>query len=146
MRRSSTNINTVRLQKLDDVNVRKLQALGRWDRDTHDAIVWLRNNRDKFKMEVFEPPIMVLTVPDKRFVNAVESCFNAPQLKVSGHPWGSPALPLLRLPDSRHSLHNAKRIWIRSITTSTIVRLLEGRHVSPLGTALAKKTCCRLHL
>ena len=83
MGRSSTKINIVRLQKLDDVNVRKLQALGRWDRDTHDAIVWLRNNRDKFKMEVFEPPIMVLTVPDKSFVNAVESCFTAPQLKAS---------------------------------------------------------------
>lgn len=76
-----------RLEKLDDVNVRKLQALGRWDRDTHDAILWLRKNRDKFKMEVFEPPIMVLTVPDRRFVNAVESCFNAAQLKVGACKW-----------------------------------------------------------
>ncbi|KAF8237930.1 P-loop containing nucleoside triphosphate hydrolase protein [Tricholoma matsutake] len=77
----SASSTMARLEKLDDVNVRKLQALGRWDRDTHDAILWLRKNRDKFKMEVFEPPIMVLTVPDRRFVNAVESCFNAAQLK-----------------------------------------------------------------
>lgn len=70
------------MKKLDDQNVRKLQALSRWDRDTHDAILWLRENRDKFKMEVFEPPLMVLTVPDRRFVNAVEACFTAPQLKV----------------------------------------------------------------
>jgi hypothetical protein len=74
---------TPRLKKLDDVDVRKLQALQRWDPDTHDAILWLRENRHRFKMEVLEPPIMVLTVPDKRFVNAVESCFNAQQLKVS---------------------------------------------------------------
>ena len=76
------SLSTVRLKKLDDQNVRKLQALVRWDRDTHDAILWLRENRDKFKMEVFEPPLMVLTVPDRRFVNAVEACFNAAQLKV----------------------------------------------------------------
>ena len=74
-----------RLKNLDDVNVRKLQAMGRWDRDTHDAIVWLRQNRDKFQQEVFEPPFMCLTVPNKNYVNAVETCFNAAQIKVSGN-------------------------------------------------------------
>lgn len=55
----------------------------RWDLDTHDAILWLRANRDKFKMEVFEPPFMCLTVPQRQFTNAVEACFNAVQLRVS---------------------------------------------------------------
>lgn len=73
------------LRNLDDVNVRKLQNMLRWDRDTHDAIVWLRNNRDKFQQEVFEPPFMCLTVPNKNYANAVEACFNAAQIKVSGH-------------------------------------------------------------
>ena len=134
----------IRLKKLDDVNVRKLQALSRWDRDTHDAILWLRENRNKFKMEVFEPPTMVLTVPDRRFANAVESCFNAAQLKVSSHDWD------LIFPSDywfcRRSLHSVKKIWIHLTTTLTILQLSEGRHASPLGTALAKKTCCRLYL
>lgn len=33
-------------------------------------------------MEVFEPPLVSLTVPDKKYTNAVEACFNANQLKV----------------------------------------------------------------
>ncbi|KAH7926802.1 P-loop containing nucleoside triphosphate hydrolase protein [Leucogyrophana mollusca] len=70
------------LKKLDDERHRKLQNLGQWDRDCADAVVWLRNNQDKFKMEVFEPPMICCTVPDKRFTNAVEACFNANQLKM----------------------------------------------------------------
>lgn len=76
--------NNVRLKRLDDVDVQKLHKLQNWDRDTHDAILWLRQNKHRFKMEVFEPPLMCLTVPKKQFINAVESCFSAPQLKVSG--------------------------------------------------------------
>jgi hypothetical protein len=73
----------VRLERLDNVDVQKLQKLHNWDKDTHDAILWLRKNRNLFKMEVFEPPLMCLTVPNKSFINAVESCFKAAQLKVS---------------------------------------------------------------
>ncbi|KAJ8594009.1 hypothetical protein M405DRAFT_543679 [Rhizopogon salebrosus TDB-379] len=47
-----------------------------------DAVVWLRNNQEKFKMEVFEPPMICCTVPDKRFTNAVEACFTADHLKI----------------------------------------------------------------
>jgi hypothetical protein len=56
--------------------------MGRWDHDTHDAIVWLRNNRDKFQQEVFEPPFMCLTVPNRSYASGVETCFNAAQIKV----------------------------------------------------------------
>lgn len=65
------------------MDVRKLSSMYRWNRDTHDAIVWLRKNRHLFKMEVFEPPYMCLSVPDKKFVDAIESCFGANQLRVS---------------------------------------------------------------
>jgi hypothetical protein len=34
-------------------------------------------------MEVFEPPFISLTVPDKKFASAIEACFNANQLKVA---------------------------------------------------------------
>lgn len=54
----------------------KLEMLARWNRDTADAVRWLRDNHDKFKMEVFEPPYMNVTVPDKSFVAAVESNFD----------------------------------------------------------------------
>jgi hypothetical protein len=55
----------------------------RWDKDTYDAIIWVRNNRDLFRMEVFETPYMRLSVKDQKYTNAVEACFNANQLKVS---------------------------------------------------------------
>jgi len=34
-------------------------------------------------MEVIEPAIVSLTVKDPRFVNAIESCFSAAQMKVN---------------------------------------------------------------
>lgn len=33
-------------------------------------------------MEIFEPAIVSLTVPDRRFASAVEACFSAAQLRV----------------------------------------------------------------
>jgi structural maintenance of chromosomes protein 5 len=74
------------LRKLADVGERKLENLKRWDKDTYDAVVWLRQeeNRKKFKAPIIEPPCLCLSVKDKRFTNAVEACFNANQLKVRG--------------------------------------------------------------
>lgn len=71
-----------RLRKLDDVNVRKLQALAKWDQATHDAVLWLRNHKHLFKMEVIEPPFLCLTVPNKNYVQAVEACFHGSLIKV----------------------------------------------------------------
>ncbi|KIK95336.1 hypothetical protein PAXRUDRAFT_25548 [Paxillus rubicundulus Ve08.2h10] len=77
-------INTAmeQLQRLDDERHRKLENLRTWDKDHADAVAWLRNNQRRFKMEVFEPPMICCSVPDKRFTNAVEACFNANQLKM----------------------------------------------------------------
>lgn len=71
-----------RLAKQDNADVQKLQMMLKWDPDTHDAIVWLRQNKHRFKMEVFEPPFMCLNIKDRRYANAIEACFNANQLKV----------------------------------------------------------------
>ena len=71
-----------RLQKQDNADVQKLQMMSKWDPDTHDAILWLRRNKDKFRMEVFEPPFMSLSVKDRRYANAIEACFSGNQLKV----------------------------------------------------------------
>ena len=70
------------MQQLDDASHRKLESLSRWDRDCGDAVRWLRQNQNKFKMEIFEPPMLSCTVPDNRFVHAVEACFGSAQLKV----------------------------------------------------------------
>ena len=70
------------MRQLDDASHRKLESLSRWDRDCGDAVRWLRQNQNKFKMEIFEPPMLSCTVPDNRFVHAVEACFGSAQLKV----------------------------------------------------------------
>ncbi|KAG6812148.1 hypothetical protein H0H92_004147 [Tricholoma furcatifolium] len=69
------------LKKLDDIENVKMQNLQRWDRNCHDAVLWLRNNKHKFKMEVFEPALLSVRVPNQNFVDAVEAGFNATQLK-----------------------------------------------------------------
>ncbi|GLB34268.1 putative P-loop containing nucleoside triphosphate hydrolase protein [Lyophyllum shimeji] len=81
--RVNTQLNLAHgeLKKLDDVNVRKLQSLYKWDMACHDAVLWLRKNRHLFKMEVFEPAVLTLNVPDKRYVNAVEASFSSWQLR-----------------------------------------------------------------
>ena len=56
--------------------------MAQWDKDCHEVIVWIRKNRNKFKMEIFDPPALSVNVPDVRFANAVESCFSANQLRV----------------------------------------------------------------
>ena len=35
-----------------------------------------------FRMEVFEPAMLSVTVQDKRYANAIETCFNATDMKV----------------------------------------------------------------
>ena len=71
-----------RLKKQDDADVQKLQMMAKWDIDTHDAILWLRANKNKFRMEVIEPPFMSLSVKDRRYANAIEACFAGNQIKV----------------------------------------------------------------
>ncbi|KAH9833821.1 uncharacterized protein C8Q71DRAFT_772688 [Rhodofomes roseus] len=75
------NQNMGYLKQLDDASHRKLESLSRWDRDCGEAVRWLRQNQHRFKMEVFEPPMLSCTVPDNKLVHAVEACFNASQLK-----------------------------------------------------------------
>jgi hypothetical protein len=74
-------------QKLDDVKVQKLNQLRRWNKDHADAIEWLLNNRHRFQMEVFDPPVLSVVVPDQKYANAVESCFNVGQLLVRRTLW-----------------------------------------------------------
>jgi len=70
------------LKQLDDVAHRKLQNLAQHDPDCAAVINWLRANRHHFRMEIIEPAVISLTVPNKDYVHAVEACLNITQLKV----------------------------------------------------------------
>ena len=72
-----------RLSQLEDNDHRKLDKLGRWDPDCADTVVWLRANKHRFRMEVFEPPALSVNVPDKKYAAAIESLFNANDMRVS---------------------------------------------------------------
>ncbi|KAJ6450163.1 hypothetical protein C8R45DRAFT_883718 [Mycena sanguinolenta] len=76
------NDATRQLQDLDSIESRKLNNLAQWDRDAADAVRWLRSNKDKFRTEVFEPPVLSVTVPNPAFAAAVERCFGPAQLKM----------------------------------------------------------------
>ena len=71
-----------RLRELANVDLQRLHAMERWDKDTHDAIVWVRNNRHLFRMEVYETPFMRIAIKDKKYTNAVEACFSVSQMRV----------------------------------------------------------------
>lgn len=51
------------LQRLEDVSNRRLQQLRQADRDTYNAVQWLRNNQDRFRQHVYEPIVMAVSPP-----------------------------------------------------------------------------------
>ncbi|KAF8187572.1 P-loop containing nucleoside triphosphate hydrolase protein [Mycena galopus ATCC 62051] len=70
------------LRDLDSIEARKLNNLTQWNRDAGDAVRWLRANSHQFRMEVFEPPVLSVTVPNYNFAAAVERCFSQAQIKM----------------------------------------------------------------
>ena len=76
-------MHTFRLKRLDTTDAKKLGILAKWDIVTHDAVLWLRRNRDKFRMEVFEPPILSVSVKDVKYAAFAEAGFSSTQMKVS---------------------------------------------------------------
>ncbi|KAI0371444.1 P-loop containing nucleoside triphosphate hydrolase protein [Pilatotrama ljubarskyi] len=69
------------LQQLDSQSHQKLEALKRADRDCGEIVEWLRANKHKFRMEIFEPALLCVTVPKRQYIDAVESCFGGTQLR-----------------------------------------------------------------
>ncbi|KAJ7812952.1 hypothetical protein B0H13DRAFT_2143472 [Mycena leptocephala] len=70
------------LKELDSQESVKLRNLTHWNQDAGDAVRWLRANKHKFRLEVFEPPILSVTVPDQNFAAAVENSFNQAALRM----------------------------------------------------------------
>ncbi|KAJ8519683.1 hypothetical protein ONZ45_g3400 [Pleurotus djamor] len=71
-----------RLGQLDDVNTQKFQRFAKFDADHAEAVKWLRANRDKFEQEIFEPPMLTVTIPNAQYTNAVEALFSFNTLKM----------------------------------------------------------------
>lgn len=55
--------------QFDNLMNQKEDKLRQRYRDTYDAVLWLRNNRDKFKQRVYEP--IMLMVRDFVYVKSV---------------------------------------------------------------------------
>ncbi|KAI0787066.1 P-loop containing nucleoside triphosphate hydrolase protein [Irpex lacteus] len=57
------------------------RGLKNWDKDCGDTVEWLRANRHRFRMEVFEPAMLSITIPNQSFAASVEACFDNNSLK-----------------------------------------------------------------
>ncbi|KAG7322996.1 hypothetical protein KOW79_014342 [Hemibagrus wyckioides] len=62
-----------RLRSLEDMIKRKEEMLRSRFRDTHTALLWLRNNRHLFEGNVYEPMMLVINVRDPQHAKYVES-------------------------------------------------------------------------
>lgn len=64
---------------------RKISSLRNWDKDCAEVVEWLLRNKEdnEFARRVDLPPVVGVTVRERQFIDAVESCFSANQLKVS---------------------------------------------------------------
>jgi len=58
---------------LQDMKNRKLQTLRRENPDAFNGVMWLRENRNKFRAPVHDPIMLTLDVKDKNFARYVES-------------------------------------------------------------------------
>ncbi|KAH9939337.1 P-loop containing nucleoside triphosphate hydrolase protein [Epithele typhae] len=72
---------TRQISQLDSVKHQKLQNLAKTESDAAAVVEWLRSNRHRFKMEVFEPAALSVNVPNRHYADAVEACFSFAQLR-----------------------------------------------------------------
>lgn len=70
------------LQGRSDTSQRRLEFLRPVEPDLVDAVLWLRQNQALFQQPVLEPPIVALTVKGHEYLDAIEACFSASQLRV----------------------------------------------------------------
>ena len=61
----------------------RLGKLSAEDPDTADAVRWLWHNQRRFEKMVLMPPCLSISVPKRRFADAIETCFDYNTLRVS---------------------------------------------------------------
>ena len=50
------------LTRLEDKKNQRLEVLRRYSKHTYDAVMWLRENQDKFEHPVHEPVMLVVRI------------------------------------------------------------------------------------
>ncbi|NXP03227.1 SMC5 protein, partial [Thinocorus orbignyianus] len=70
-----------RLGQLNNIMNMKEEHLKARSRDTHTALMWLRNNKDKFKKNVCEPMMLEINVKDSRHAKYVENHVSANDMR-----------------------------------------------------------------
>ncbi|KAK9323611.1 P-loop containing nucleoside triphosphate hydrolase protein [Lipomyces orientalis] len=68
------------IKNLEMVSNQKLRHVQKVDREVYDAVVWLRQNKHLFKSDVFEPPILTLTMTDQNLTDAIETVVHRTQM------------------------------------------------------------------
>lgn len=58
---------------MQNVRNQRLRLLLKFDRHTHDAVVWLEQHRHLFKDHVFEPILLSVNVRDPSYISQVEA-------------------------------------------------------------------------
>ncbi|KAH9983439.1 hypothetical protein BJV74DRAFT_797421 [Russula compacta] len=124
------------LRQLDDVSHRKLQNLSQHDPDCAAVINWLRANKHRFRMEIIEPAVISLTVPNKDYVHAVEACFSATQLRTFVAQCDDDYRLFMRLvSDTPEALGKKARIttWFRPGDANVMPPPMTGEEMRELG-------------
>uniref|UniRef100_A0AAR2LQC9 Structural maintenance of chromosomes protein 5 n=1 Tax=Pygocentrus nattereri TaxID=42514 RepID=A0AAR2LQC9_PYGNA len=73
LRRDKDEANGDRQRNLEDMMNRKEEKLRSRFPDTHSAVLWLRNHRDLFEGNVYEPMMLVINVRDSLHAKYIES-------------------------------------------------------------------------
>lgn len=60
------------LENLDNIRVQRLKKLQEVDRDTYDAVLWIREHRNSFQGRVYEPVILEMSAKDVKYANLIE--------------------------------------------------------------------------
>lgn len=73
-RKSKQRSLQAQIQRLNDISNKKLEGLRRSnERDTYNAVEWLRKNKNMFQGEVLEPFQLIINVPDTSNAKYIES-------------------------------------------------------------------------
>lgn len=77
IKESKITINQIqnKLSDLDNIREQRFQWIKQNDPDVYDAVIWLSNNRNKFKDYVYEPVYLEVFVKDLKYADFVEACF-----------------------------------------------------------------------
>ncbi|XP_060572956.1 structural maintenance of chromosomes protein 5-like [Ruditapes philippinarum] len=72
-RRRNINGMSKDLQALRNIENQRLQTLRAKHKDTYDAVMWLRENRDKFKGNIHEPIMLCVNMKDPHMAKYLEN-------------------------------------------------------------------------